>query len=97
MRVLPNIGVTPIKPTMQDEWIRWLIRPLVIDASAYEVPSEESLIKLDTMEISYHWPPALKQQWLGCLSRADLNCYPAAAATSISTSFQRCLSCSDNP
>lgn len=53
-----------------------LFRPEVLALSAYHVADATGLIKLDAMENPYHWPDALKQDWLDSLRDCELNRYP---------------------
>ncbi len=55
-----------------------LLRPELLQGTAYPVPQSEGLIKLDAMENPHDLPEALRWKWLDSLSGAMLNRYPDA-------------------
>ena len=54
------------------------LRPELTRLQAYAVADAAGCIKLDAMENPYVWPPALREQWLTRISRAQINRYPEA-------------------
>jgi histidinol-phosphate aminotransferase len=64
---------------MIEDQIKKLIKPAVLEASAYHVPDSHDLIKLDAMENPYVWPDDIKSAWSNHLKRAELNRYPDAS------------------
>jgi histidinol-phosphate aminotransferase len=65
-----------------------LFRPEVLALSAYHVADATGLIKLDAMENPYHWPDALKQEWLNSLKDCELNRYPDPEATPLTAKIR---------
>jgi histidinol-phosphate aminotransferase len=60
-----------------------LIRPEVRALSAYHVPDPGDCVKLDAMENPYHWPDALKKEWLTSLGDVEINRYPDPSAAEL--------------
>ncbi|MFP4682231.1 MAG: histidinol-phosphate transaminase [Ectothiorhodospira sp.] len=60
-----------------------LIRPEVLEQSAYAVSPAEGLIKLDAMENPYAWPESLRQAWAEHLSGVAVNRYPDPRADAL--------------
>ncbi len=65
-----------------------IFRPEVLALSAYKVADATGLIKLDAMENPYHWPDALKQDWLEILKDCELNRYPDPEATQLANKIR---------
>jgi histidinol-phosphate aminotransferase len=70
------------------QWIRSAIRNL----SAYHVPDAAGLIKLDAMENPYHWPTAMREQWLSVLRDVEMNRYPDPGASLLKQSLRDAMS-----
>lgn len=56
-----------------------LLRPEILELSAYGVAHAEGLVKLDAMESPYRWPDAVVDAWLERLRTVHLNRYPPAS------------------
>ncbi len=64
-------------PTNKTEsLIKKILRPEIGALSAYHVPNATGMVKLDAMENPYHWPQAMKADWLALIQQAELNRYP---------------------
>ena len=66
-----------------DDRLRWVLRPELARLAAYHVPPAVGMVKLDAMENPYTWPPAMIDEWLGCLREAALNRYPDPGADAV--------------
>jgi len=53
-----------------------LMRPEVLERSAYAVADAAGLVKLDAMENPFPWPGELEAAWLEALRGVELNRYP---------------------
>ena len=73
-----------------------IIKPAVLSAKAYHVPSAEGLIKLDAMENPYSWPEELKIAWSRYIQQADINRYPDASVSVLRTKLACKLNLPDN-
>lgn len=60
-----------------------VVRPEILELSAYHVPPAHGLVKLDAMENPYGLPPAMREAWLEVLRGAELNRYPDASAQAL--------------
>jgi histidinol-phosphate aminotransferase len=56
------------------------IRPEIQQLSAYYVPEQSNVIKLDAMENPYSWDAVIIEEWLKILRTTTLNRYPDSAA-----------------
>ena len=56
------------------------IRPEIQQLSAYYVPDQGNIIKLDAMENPYGWDAVIIEEWLKILQNTTLNRYPDSAA-----------------
>jgi len=68
-----------------------LVRPELRALSAYHVPEAKGLIKLDAMENPYHWPEALKEEWLQRLSGAEVNRYPHPGSPDLKQQLRKAM------
>ena len=75
--------------------IEQLVRPDILELSAYHVPRSEGFLKLDAMENPYSWSPELKQEWLARISTAALNRYPDPQAMGIKQKLRKVLNISE--
>ena len=64
--------------------------------SAYHVPDPGECVKLDAMENPYHWPEALKKQWLASLGSVEINRYPDPSATELTKALRKSMQVPDN-
>ena len=77
-----------------DELIRTEIRAL----AAYKAPEPNDLIKLNTHENPYHWPPELVAEWLELLRDVHVNRYPDAGCRELKVALNSYLGLSpDTP
>ena len=72
-----------------------LIRPEIRALSAYHVPDPGECIKLDAMENPYHWPEALKQEWLESIRDVEINRYPDPSAAALTKSLRTVMQVPD--
>lgn len=63
--------------------VRRLIRPAILQSTAYPVPDAAGLVKLDAMENPHSWPDALRGKWLDTLKGLPFNRYPDADAAEL--------------
>ncbi len=75
--------------------VRKLIRPEVLELSAYNVAEAAGFIKLDAMENPYVWPDELVQLWSDSLHSAAINRYPDPEARALKTALRKYLSLAD--
>jgi len=69
---------------MTQQRLSRLFRSEILTLSAYQVADASGYIKLDAMENPYHWSDNIKQQWLACLKRCEINRYPDPEAKQLS-------------
>ncbi len=70
-----------------EQWVKEDIRSL----SAYHVPEQGDMIKLDAMENPYLWPASMKQQWLSQLADIPMNRYPSPSPTSLISRIEQVM------
>ena len=69
-----------------------LIRPEILETSAYAVADAGGLVKLDAMENPYGWPAEIKQAWLEVLRDTEINRYPDHAGTALKEQLRNSFS-----
>ena len=57
-----------------------IVRPEILELTAYHVSPARDFVKLDAMENPYGLPPETREAWLEALRGAELNRYPDASA-----------------
>ncbi len=72
-----------------EEQIRALIRPEVLELSAYKTVDPGDCIKLDAMENPYSWPKPMTEAWLDRLRMASINRYPDPAAVDLKAALYK--------
>ncbi len=73
-----------------------LIRPELRALSAYHVPDDTGLLKLDAMENPYRWPPELLDEWVALMREVSINRYPDAAARELKVRLRRAFGLPDS-
>ena len=80
-----------------NEHVRRVLKPEVLGACGYSVPSGDGLIKLDAMELPWRWPPdALRPAWVECLSGLNLSRYPDAALQEMDEAVRHIMAIPDS-
>ncbi len=69
---------------------RW-IRPEIRALRAYHVAHAEGMVKLDSMENPYTWPPELMEAWRERLKEVHVNRYPNARADALRTRLRQVM------
>jgi histidinol-phosphate aminotransferase len=72
-----------------------LIRPEILDLSAYHVPPATGMVKLDAMENPYRLPADLSAQLGALLAEAPINRYPDPAAGELAAVLRRAFAIPD--
>ena len=78
------------------EKVARLVRPEVLDISAYHVQPAAGLLKLDAMENPYTWPLELQRVWADKLREVPLNRYPDAAAEPLKSKLRAAFGIPDD-
>ena len=73
-----------------------ILKPAILNATAYHVPDSDGLTKLDAMENPYAWSEEIKTAWIDYLQQAELNRYPDANVSELRTRLNETLNLSDN-
>ncbi|MGM0563807.1 MAG: histidinol-phosphate transaminase [Pseudomonadota bacterium] len=68
-----------------------LIRPDILELSAYPVPDASGYIKLDAMENPYAWPEAMLDAWTERLRQVAMNRYPDPAAKTLTARLKQAM------
>lgn len=71
------------------EQVHALIRPEILELSAYKITNPGDCIKLDAMENPYSWPESMVDAWLNQLRTVSVNRYPDPAATSLKAALYK--------
>ena len=78
--------------TFIDQWLRGDIK----DIKAYHVPSSKNMLKLDAMESPFGIPENLSQDFLDCISQAQVNRYPDANAEELAATVRSLMDVPDD-
>ncbi|MBY0485282.1 histidinol-phosphate transaminase [Nitrosomonas sp.] len=72
-----------------------IIRPEILELSAYHVPPATGMIKLDAMENPYPLPLVIRDEIAQLTASAPVNRYPDASATQLKAMLRQALAISD--
>ena len=72
--------------------IQDLVRPEILELSAYPVPDATGYIKLDAMENPYPWPEAMLDEWTHRLRDVAMNRYPDPSARQLTERLKTAMS-----
>ena len=72
-----------------------IIRPEILELSAYHVPPATGMIKLDAMENPYPLPLVIRDEIAQLTANAPVNRYPDASATQLKATLRQALAISD--
>lgn len=75
--------------TLLNDLVQTLVRPEIKALSAYHVPEQRHMIKLDAMENPYPLPEHLRQQWLAVLSAVQINRYPHPGSPGVKAALRK--------
>jgi len=68
-----------------------IIRPEILDLSAYQVPSSIGMIKLDAMENPYSLPKNLRDEIARLAANVSTNRYPDTNAASLKVALREAM------
>ncbi|MGR9108139.1 MAG: histidinol-phosphate transaminase [Gammaproteobacteria bacterium] len=80
----------------QEQRIRSVITPNVLEMEAYSVQEASGMIKLDAMENPYPFPAELTEAWLETIRALELNRYPDPAAKGLAATLRRTYDIADS-
>lgn len=72
-----------------------IIRPEILALSAYHVPSDTGMVKLDAMENPYSLPPGVRDEIARLAADAAINRYPDASAARLKAALREALAIPD--